>query len=374
MPEPSNKSQSDPPGSTARSKRPKLVSSNFVRLRMPGRKGKAQGNADRRLRFHQRLAKHAESREQQLDALEAGILEEHLDQVFSAEEEDVAQLSTAFPGDEEPDAFSQKVSEPGSWHTELVPFVVAAELVEANPDLLKTCVWVHPEFYQDCPTAARQVKPMDDGSVRSGLWIDVKKILQEVWRYPCFREGQLETIRRILGKQSTLFVSATGSGKSLCYQLPSWVMSLLRPGSLTIVISPMVALMHDQVRQLPPSLPGFCWCATASDPASADPRKKPERSGTTNQRTLQELQAGKYKILFVSPERLCSRIMVQATQRGVLPPTHLVCVDEAHCQSMWSHSFRPAYLHVNSLIRELLGSPCLLAMTGTLTPAIERSL
>lgn len=148
-----------------------------------------------------------------------------------------------------------------------------------------------------------------------------------------FRPGQQEAIMRILSGCSTLVVQSTGAGKSLCYQLPAYLFAQRSP-AITIVISPLVSLMEDQVVNLPSFVKGACL-----------------HSGQTEgnrQKTLQALQSGSVHILLLSPESVVSGgpFGLATLLRTCLPPVAFVCIDEAHCVSQWSHNFRPSYLRI----------------------------
>ncbi|KAK9117479.1 hypothetical protein Sjap_016426 [Stephania japonica] len=176
---------------------------------------------------------------------------------------------------------------------------------------------------------------------------NLKKLLKLTHGYDSFREGQLEAIKQVIDGKSTMLVLPTGAGKSLCYQLPA----LILPG-LTLVISPLVALMVDQLRQLPPVIPGGLLCSS--------------QTSEENSATVQQLLEGVIKVLFVSPERFLNADFISII--GATPLISLVVVDEAHCLSEWSHNFRPSYLRLRaSLLQTKLKVECFLAMTATAT-------
>ncbi|KAJ4961023.1 hypothetical protein NE237_020933 [Protea cynaroides] len=176
---------------------------------------------------------------------------------------------------------------------------------------------------------------------------NLMKLLKLTHGYESFREGQLEAIKQVVAGRSVMLVLPTGFGKSLCYQLAA----LILPG-ITLVVSPLVALMVDQLRQLPPMIQGALLCSNqTSEEASM---------------TLQQLREGAIKVLFVSPERFLNAQFMSMFQ--TTPPISLVVVDEAHCLSEWSHNFRPSYLRLKaSLLRARLNVDCILAMTATAT-------
>ncbi|KAL6547510.1 hypothetical protein OROMI_023231 [Orobanche minor] len=172
-------------------------------------------------------------------------------------------------------------------------------------------------------------------------------LLKVTHGYDSFREGQLEAIKMVLLGKSTMLVLPTGAGKSLCYQLPAIVF----PG-VTLVVSPLVALMIDQLRQLPPVIQGGLLCSS----------QMPEEASET----LQLLQEGAIKVLFVSPERFLNPEFISIFSG--LSLLSLVVVDEAHCVSEWSHNFRPSYMRLRaSLLRGRLNAGCIIAMTATAT-------
>ena len=169
-----------------------------------------------------------------------------------------------------------------------------------------------------------------------------KVLLQSVFGFPAFRPGQEDIVDAVLAGRNVLAIMPTGGGKSLCFQLPA----LCRSG-VTVVISPLIALMRDQVRALR---------ATGVNAGALT-------SGNTDAETEEvfaALDAGEMKLLYMAPERLASPATVPMLRRiGV----SLIAVDEAHCVSQWGHDFRPDYLRIGAL-RAALEVP-LAAFTAT---------
>ncbi|HLL70496.1 MAG TPA: DEAD/DEAH box helicase, partial [Pyrinomonadaceae bacterium] len=159
--------------------------------------------------------------------------------------------------------------------------------------------------------------------------------LREHFNFEDFREGQREVIDAILEGHDTVVVMPTGGGKSLCYQLPA----LLRPG-LTVVISPLIALMRDQVRAL----------RAAGVEAGAYTSANTEEE---NEDLREGLRDGRIRLLYLAPERLAQSGTAAALKRW---GATAIAVDEAHCVSQWGHDFRPDYLRIGTL-REALGVP-----------------
>lgn len=171
---------------------------------------------------------------------------------------------------------------------------------------------------------------------------DAHSLLHSVFGFPEFRPGQSEIVQAVLAGRNTLAIMPTGGGKSLCFQLPA----LCRNG-VTVVISPLIALMRDQVRGL----------REAGVEAGA------LTSGNTDEETEQvfaALDEGRLKLLYMAPERLASTATVAMLRRIGCT---LIAVDEAHCVSQWGHDFRPDYLRIGDL-RRALGVP-LAAFTAT---------
>ncbi len=167
--------------------------------------------------------------------------------------------------------------------------------------------------------------------------------------FDSFRAGQEEAIQSLLDKQHTLAIMPTGAGKSLIYQLTA-----LEFDGLTLVISPLIALMKDQVDALKrKGIP-----ATFINSAIPIPEQK-ER--------LTLLTQGKYRLVYVAPERLRNVAFLQSLHSQTLS---LLAVDEAHCISEWGHDFRPDYLHIAEA-RKKLGNPLTVALTATATPKVQ---
>jgi ATP-dependent DNA helicase RecQ len=182
---------------------------------------------------------------------------------------------------------------------------------------------------------------------------DPRAALRELFGHTDFREGQEAVIRAVLDGRDVLSIMPTGAGKSLCYQLPATLLD-----GCTLVISPLLALMKDQLDSLP--APVYERTTVLNSLVERD-ELAARQAG---------LADGRYKLVYAAPERLRQRPFVDALRRARIS---LVVVDEAHCVSLWGHDFRPDYLFVRRVL-ELLGEPRLLAMTATATPAIQQEL
>jgi len=185
------------------------------------------------------------------------------------------------------------------------------------------------------------------GADEPALPQEVWKALREHFGYETFRPGQANAIAAVLRGETTLAVLPTGAGKSLTYQLPA----LLLPGA-TLVISPLIALMKDQIDNLPPALARRATMINSS----LEPGETAKR--------LREIAAGRYKLIYIAPERLRQQPFVHALKHAGVAR---VVVDEVHCVSLWGISFRPDYLFIRRALDEL-GAPPLLALTATATP------
>ena len=179
------------------------------------------------------------------------------------------------------------------------------------------------------------------------------KVLKEIFGFDSFRPGQEEAIRAVLEGRDTLAVMPTGGGKSLCYQVPA-----LMQESLTVIVSPLISLMKDQVDSLIQS--SVTGAATLHSGLSPEERWEVER----------RVRTGEIKMLYVAPERLRSLEFVLSLRRAGVG---LFVVDEAHCISEWGHDFRPDYLFLPRAVRDL-GSPPVLALTATATPRVREDI
>src|SRR3954454_10668574 len=178
-------------------------------------------------------------------------------------------------------------------------------------------------------------------------------LLESHFGYSSFRTGQEQAIRSVLSGENTITVMPTGGGKSICYQIPALVL----PGT-TIVISPLISLMKDQVDAL--IQVGIPATFINSSLSYSEANKR-----------MQEAIQGKYKLLYIAPERLESREFIEDLYNMDIP---LVAVDEAHCISQWGHDFRPSYRHIQQLIKSLVQKPTVLALTATATPKVREDI
>ena len=173
--------------------------------------------------------------------------------------------------------------------------------------------------------------------------------LLDRFRLASFRPGQREVISAVMEKQDCLCIMPTGGGKSLCYQLPA----LMREG-LTLVVSPLIALMKDQVD----ALQALGIAATFIN-SSLTQSEQWER--------MEEMAAGRLDLVYIAPERLRNSSFLEKVRAAKV---HLLAVDEAHCISEWGHDFRPDYARLGRF-RERLGWPQTIALTATATPKVR---
>jgi ATP-dependent DNA helicase RecQ len=177
--------------------------------------------------------------------------------------------------------------------------------------------------------------------------------LYELFGFREFHPGQEEVVTRVMHGEDTLAILATGAGKSLCYQLPA----LLLEGT-TVVVSPLIALMKDQLDML--SERGFRNNVALNSTLSEEQEAA----------AIKRVASGSIDIVFVTPEKLEDQQFLAMLAKIKVP---LFVVDEAHCISQWGHDFRPAYLALGQVI-ETLGKPTVLALTATATPAVREDI
>ena len=181
--------------------------------------------------------------------------------------------------------------------------------------------------------------------------MDKTALLQHYFGYGEFRPGQEELVDGILAGRDVFGIMPTGGGKSICYQLPG----LMLPG-VTLVISPLISLMHDQVMALKAAgIPGAYVNSSLTFPQL--------------RAVYRNMLMGKYKIIYVAPERLESEGFLDAVMQMNID---LVAVDEAHCISQWGQDFRPSYLRIVEFIRRLPRRPVIAAFTATATEKVRQ--
>lgn len=183
--------------------------------------------------------------------------------------------------------------------------------------------------------------------------MNLEEKLKENFGYESFRQGQKQIIEQVLQGTDTLGILPTGAGKSICYQLPA----LLQDG-VTLVVSPLISLMKDQVDQL----------TVANIPATFLNSTVDEQEAHFRM-TL--VESGKVKILFVAPERFELESFNYFLQHL---PIDLVAIDEAHCISQWGHDFRPSYVTFAERLADLPSAPTILALTATATPRVSKDI
>lgn len=176
------------------------------------------------------------------------------------------------------------------------------------------------------------------------------KLLKQVFGHDDFREGQEKLVDELLMGYDVLGVMPTGAGKSICYQLPALMMD-----GITLVISPLISLMKDQVMALKAAGVAAAYINSSLTPGQ-------------QQEAIRRAGNGAYKIIYVAPERLEMPSFIAFAQRANIS---LLAVDEAHCVSQWGHDFRPSYLHIAAFIEKLPKRPPVAAFTATATRQVR---
>ena len=182
--------------------------------------------------------------------------------------------------------------------------------------------------------------------------MNAREVLKKYWGYDAFRPMQEEIIREAAEGRDVLAILPTGGGKSVCFQVPV----LMQEAGLALVVTPLIALMKDQVRQL--EARGIKALAVHAG-----------MSGREVELTLNNAAYGDFRFLYLSPERLGTRLF-QSYVRSM--DIRYIVVDEAHCISQWGYDFRPAYLRIGEL-RESVSAP-VIALTATATPVVARDI
>ncbi|MED0970471.1 DNA helicase RecQ [Bacillus paramycoides] len=182
------------------------------------------------------------------------------------------------------------------------------------------------------------------------MFTKAQELLASYFGYSSFRRGQDETIKNVLDGKDTVCIMPTGGGKSICYQIPALVFE-----GTTLVISPLISLMKDQVDTLIQNGISATYINSSISITEANQR-------------IQLAKQGHYKLLYVAPERLDSMEFVDQLMDMKIP---MIAIDEAHCISQWGHDFRPSYLHIHRILDYLPEKPLVLALTATATPQVR---
>ncbi|MBA3948011.1 MAG: RecQ family ATP-dependent DNA helicase [Herpetosiphonaceae bacterium] len=225
--------------------------------------------------------------------------------------------------------------------------------VEQQQSLLES-LHLDPDDETSPLIAERELVPVAVEHIAAGTVApEAYALLQTHWGYADFRGQQAAVVSNMLAGRNTLAVLPTGAGKSLCYQLPAFLLD-----GATIVVSPLIALMKDQVDGLPAGLRSQATAINSSLRGDEVPE------------VLAQVRAGRFKLVYVAPERLRQQSFVQALRQAGIAR---FVVDEAHCVSLWGLSFRPDYLFLKRVLHEL-GNPPVLALTATATPETQREI
>jgi ATP-dependent DNA helicase RecQ len=180
-----------------------------------------------------------------------------------------------------------------------------------------------------------------------------KELLKRIYGFDEFRRGQAEIITGLVEGKDTLAILPTGGGKSVCYQIPALLL-----GGTTVVVSPLISLMKDQVDAL--NRLGVSAAYLNSSQSAAE-----------NRNVLRSAAQGQYKLLYVAPERLDAPMFESLMQQMDIP---LIAIDEAHCVSQWGHDFRPSYRQLATWIGRMPNRPLVAAFTATATPEVAEDI
>lgn len=179
------------------------------------------------------------------------------------------------------------------------------------------------------------------------------QVLERYFGYRSFRRGQEEVVDSLISGQDALAIMPTGAGKSLCYQIPALMLD-----GVTLVVSPLISLMKDQVNALTAQGVRAAYLNSSLNDVQFD-------------KALRNMANGMYKIVYVAPERLKSSRFIRAAKSIRIP---LIAVDEAHCVSQWGQDFRPSYLNIAEFIAELPDRPTIGAFTATATAEVKQDI
>jgi ATP-dependent DNA helicase RecQ len=182
---------------------------------------------------------------------------------------------------------------------------------------------------------------------------EAEKELKKTFGFDKFYEEQWETINLLFQGKRVLLIEKTGFGKSLCYQYPATIFK-----GLTVIFSPLIALMRDQVRAL-------------NEKGVKAKYINSEQSQEENANSIQEAIDGKLRILYIAPERQENQDWIEATRRMDLS---MIVIDEAHTISVWGHDFRPSFRRIVSLVRLLPKNMPVLATTATATLRVQKDI
>ena len=185
------------------------------------------------------------------------------------------------------------------------------------------------------------------------MYDKAKSILKKFYGYEDFRSGQAKVIKSLLSGKDTVSIMPTGAGKSICFQIPALLFS-----GITLVISPLISLMKDQVDSLKELGISAVYINSSIDK-------------TEFAHSLQGIAAGYYKIVYIAPERLTPEYL-PAIFKNL--PISMIAVDEAHCLSQWGHDFRPSYKNILTFVQSLAEKPLIGAFTATATPEVREDI